>query len=148
MEFVKNKTEICVPTLQTDCNPVEVTLMAPKKEEKCITVTTTNCHAEVEEKEIELCVYVYEKKDIEAKAKVADVKYTKKCDTTYVEVCEPKPYPPPKPKNGYGQPEEEEEQVRDKRVGLNRYPSLNHPVTACKSKETSLLKLPITREKL
>lgn len=113
VEFVKNTTEVCVPTLQTDCQLESVPLVAPKKEEKCITVTTTNCKAEVEEKEIELCVYVYEKKDLEAKAKVVDVKYTKRCDTSYVEVCVPKPkpaYPPPKPKSAYGQPEEEEEE--------------------------------------
>lgn len=51
------------------------------------------------EEELELCVYVYEKKDKEAKAKVVDVKYTKRCDTTYVEVCEPKPRSAP---SGYG----------------------------------------------
>lgn len=48
MDFEKSETELCVPTLETQCSKEEVTLMVPKEAEKCITVTTTNCKAEVE----------------------------------------------------------------------------------------------------
>ncbi len=46
-------------------------------------------------------MYLYEKKDIEADAKVADVKYTKRCDTNYVSMCQKK-----RSKYGYGKEEE------------------------------------------
>ena len=63
---------------------------------------------QVKTEEIEICVYVYEKVEKEAKAKVADVKYTKRCDTNYVSVCKPK-----KPKYGssYDEPEEDCKEV-------------------------------------
>ncbi len=56
-------------------------------------------------------MYAYEKKDVETDAKVADVKYTKRCDTDYLEKCKPKPkvYKPYKSSNGDEDEEEEEE---------------------------------------
>ncbi len=56
---------------------------------------------QVKEEILDICVYVYEKKDVETDAKTAQVKYTKNCDTDYVNVCHTK-----RPKYGYGKPEE------------------------------------------
>ena len=92
---------MCVPTVKTECQEEEVTINMPKEEEKCITVTTTSCKADVKTTEVETCVYEYEKKDIEADAKTIDVKYTKRCDTEYASVCKNV-----KPKYGYGKAEE------------------------------------------
>ena len=57
-------------------------------------------------------MYAYEKKDVETDAKTADVKYTKRCDTDYIEKGKPKPKVyKPYPKNGEDEEEEEEDQV-------------------------------------
>lgn len=101
VNFEKSKAEMCVPTVQTQCTTEDVTISMPKEEEKCITVTTTSCKADVTTREVETCVYEYEKKDIEADAKTVDVKYTKRCDTEYASVCKQV-----KAKYGYGKPEE------------------------------------------
>ena len=50
---------------------------------------------------MEICVYVYEKKESQAQAKIADVKYTKRCDTDYVSVCKTV-----KPAYGYEKPKQ------------------------------------------
>lgn len=91
VEYEKSEAEICVPTLETGCEPKEVTLKAPIEKEQCFTITTTECSAEITEEEIKICVYVYEKEEKQATAKVADVKYTKRCDSSYINVCKPKP---------------------------------------------------------
>lgn len=41
VEFVKNKTEVCVPRLDTKCEEVQVKVKAPVNEVKCIDVTST-----------------------------------------------------------------------------------------------------------
>ena len=50
--------------METTCKAEEVEIKAPVQTEKCLTITTTNCEAEVKNEEVEICVYVYEKKEI------------------------------------------------------------------------------------
>ena len=98
-------------------------IKAPVKKEKCLTITTTHCEAEVKSETVELCVYVYEKKKLETMAKVRnnrkilsctvvienqfqvpEVKYTKECKTEYATVCQKKSY-------GYGKDKEDCKEV-------------------------------------
>lgn len=88
VDFVKQESEVCVPTLQTECTSEEVVTKAPVETEKCFTVTATNCRASVRSEEVEFCVYVYERHEVEAEAKTPDVKYMKRCDTDYVKMCQ------------------------------------------------------------
>ena len=53
-------------------------------------------------------MYVYEKKDVDAEAKIVDVKYTKRCDTNYISVCKKK-----EPTYGYPQHEKQEEECEE-----------------------------------
>ena len=48
VEFEEAETELCVPTLETKCSKEQVKFMVPEEAEKCITVTITNCKAEVQ----------------------------------------------------------------------------------------------------
>ena len=101
VQFEKSQAEMCVPTVSTDCHVEHIHVQMPVEDEKCITVTTTSCTADVRTEEVEICVYKYEKKDIETQATTVDVKYAKRCDTSYASVCKPvKKY------GGYGKPEE------------------------------------------
>eukprot|EP00095_Tigriopus_kingsejongensis_P006319 maker-scaffold61_size441589-snap-gene-3.35 protein:Tk06319 transcript:maker-scaffold61_size441589-snap-gene-3.35-mRNA-1 annotation:"hypothetical protein" len=126
VEFEKAEAEICVPTLETGCEEKEVTLKAPIEKEQCFTITTTECNAEVSEEEVKICVYVYEKEEKQTTAKIADVKYTKRCDSNYINVCQPKP--------SYGYNKEEEEVCKE----VPQETCYNRPQTESKEKDLTV----------
>ena len=70
----------------------------------CVTVRTTKCETTTDTEEIDICNYEYDHKELEAMVKVADVKYTKSCDTKYIEKCREVTR-----KKGYGKTEKVEE---------------------------------------
>lgn len=81
------ESELCIPTLETACSEVNVTLMVPEEKNECVMVTRTVCKSSIEDLNVDVCSYSYTTEDVQATAKVADVKYSKRCETTLVSKC-------------------------------------------------------------
>jgi len=87
--------EVCTPTLETSCNPVELAIKRVVDTEYCYTVTRTVCTESIEEIDNEVCTYSYQPKTETTTAKTVEVSFEKKCETQMVTVCQPQQY-------GYG----------------------------------------------
>merc|ERR1719384_749034 len=92
---VVEPAEVCTPTIETTCAPVDLAIKIIVDKEQCYDVTRTVCTESIEEIDNEICTYSYQKKEEVTTAKTVEVSFEKQCDTQMVTVCQPAQY-------GYG----------------------------------------------
>merc|ERR1712076_310577 len=93
---VVEPADVCTPSIETACNPVDLSRKSVKDVEQCYTVTRTVCTESIEEIDNEVCTYTYQPKNEDTTGKTVEVTFQKECETMMVTVCEPAPH------HGYG----------------------------------------------
>ena len=81
--------EVCSPTIERQCEKVEVKSHTLETREDCVDVVRTVCTEEEEEVDNELCYYVYNKETHETEATTLTVDYEVKCEEETTRACPP-----------------------------------------------------------
>jgi hypothetical protein len=88
VEDVHESAQVCVPTLETTCNPIKLVRKSIVDKELCYDVTRTVCTESTEEIDNEICNYSYKPKTETTSAQNVEVSFQKECDTQMVTMCD------------------------------------------------------------
>ena len=83
--------EVCTPTFQTVCSPVEVGVKVIVEREECYPVRRTVCTESLLTVNNEICTYSYIQHSEDTSAQTMEVTFERICNTQMVTVCQPTP---------------------------------------------------------
>jgi len=89
IEQVSEAGEVCVPTVETTCEEVEIAIKRVISGEYCYEVARTECTETDETVDNEICIYNYEKKYEDTSAQTVEVTFKQETNVQMVTVCQP-----------------------------------------------------------